>query len=209
MSDDPMHGATRSAEAAQPLLMPGDMRVAQAAKRWLTVATDASSPDTQLFARLIAERDARNELSLLGFTPREWRALMQRHFVPAKVSVLTPAVALIPSEHADFVHSLHTLLLEHASAIVEAEDAYALATIIAHACLRPDHLWRDLGLAGRDEVTWMLTRYFPTLVALNVANLRWKKFLAQQRALSLGLEPGPAPGCPGCEDYAHCFPVSE
>jgi nitrogen fixation protein NifQ len=52
----------------------------------------------------------------------------------------------------------------------------------------------------------MLTRYFPTLVLLTVENLRWKKFLAQQRAFSLGLQPGPAPGCPGCEDYGHCFP---
>jgi nitrogen fixation protein NifQ len=108
--------------------------------------------------------------------------------------------------HTDFIHSLHALLLTHASPTVHAADAHCIATIIAHACLRPDHLWRDLGLAGRDEVTWMLTRYFPTLVAMNVANLRWKKFLAAQRALSLGLQPGPAPGCPGCEDYGYCFP---
>jgi nitrogen fixation protein NifQ len=85
-------------------------------------------------------------------------------------------------------------------------DAQCLATIIAHACLRPDHLWRDLGLTGRDEVSAMLERYFPSLAALNVENLRWKKFLAQQLALALGQEPGPAPGCPGCEDYQLCFP---
>ncbi|MFM0391631.1 nitrogen fixation protein NifQ [Paraburkholderia phytofirmans] len=172
---------------------------------WLDAAANPASPDTQLFAKLIAERDARNELALLGLEQAAWRALLARHFARATVSVASP-FAVTSSEHAEFVRTLHALLLTHASATVHADDAQCLAAIIAHACLRPDHLWRDLGLAGRDEVTWMLTRYFPTLVALNTANLRWKKFLAEQRALSLGLQPGPAPGCPGCEDYGHCFP---
>jgi NifQ len=39
----------------------------------------------------------------------------------------------------------------------------------------------------------MLERYFPVLVAHNVDSLRWKKFLVHGLALSLGLEPGPAP----------------
>ncbi|MFL9946701.1 nitrogen fixation protein NifQ [Paraburkholderia agricolaris] len=170
-------------------------------------ATNAASPDTQLFARLIAVRDVRDELALLGLPQPAWRALVARHF--AHAPALVPLSALPPvdtGEHAAFVDTLRALLLTYASATVDADDAHCLASIIAHACLRPDHLWRDLGLAGREEVTWMLTRYFPKLVALNVDNLRWKKFLAQQRALSLGLEPGPAPGCPGCEDYGHCFP---
>ncbi|MCA3806038.1 nitrogen fixation protein NifQ, partial [Burkholderia sp.] len=40
----------------------------------------------------------------------------------------------------------------------------------------------------------------------NVTHLRWKKFLAQEVAASLGVPPGPAPGCPGCEDFGFCFP---
>jgi nitrogen fixation protein NifQ len=84
-------------------------------------------------------------------------------------------------------------------------DTECLASIIAHACLRPDHLWRDLGLTGRDEVTDMLSRYFPALVARNVDGMRWKKFLARELALSLGMTPQPAPGCPGCEDFGFCF----
>jgi nitrogen fixation protein NifQ len=215
MSDDPLAHAAHVAPAAEaaeagaePLSLPLDPQVAACMSKWLSVATDAACADTRLFAKLIAARDAHNELALLGLQPREWRALLARHFKHAAVPALPLAVSnsTNANEHTNFVHTLHTLLFTHTSAIVHADDAHCLATIIAHACLRPDHLWRDLGLAGRDEVTWMLTRYFPTLVALNVANLRWKKFLAAQRALSLGLEPGPAPGCPGCEDYGHCFP---
>lgn len=173
------------------------------------MAADPACADTRLFARLIAARDARNELALLGLQPHEWRALLARHFAHAAAFTLPPGVSPASinanDEHAAFVRTLHALLLTHASATVHADDAHCVAAIVAHACLRPDHLWRDLGLAGRDEVTWMLTRYFPTLVALNVASWRWKKFLAAQRALSLGLQPGPAPGCPGCEDYGYCF----
>jgi nitrogen fixation protein NifQ len=204
MSDDPLSSeSTVDVSAfggAGPLALPLDPLVAACMQKWLRVATDAALADTRLFAKLIAARDVHHELALLGLQQREWDTLLSRHFTHAAVQGLPFAIRAhaTANEHADFVRTLHALLLTHASPTVNA--------IVAHACLRPDHLWRDLGLAGRDEVTWMLTRFFPTLVVLNVANQRWKKFLAGQRALSLGLAPGPAPGCPGCEDYGHCFP---
>jgi nitrogen fixation protein NifQ len=40
-------------------------------------------------------------------------------------------------------------------------------------------LWRDLGLSGRDEVTDILTRYFPALVARNVDEMRWEDSLRE------------------------------
>ncbi|MFM0209292.1 nitrogen fixation protein NifQ [Paraburkholderia sediminicola] len=212
MSDEPLSPVVGvAASRPAPLRAPLDAQVAECTTKWLAVATDAASPDTQLFARLIAERDVRHELVLLGLSQQAWRALLEQHFVhAAELAVVPPPLSALPpvdtSEHAEFVDTLRTLLLTYSSPTVDANDTHCLASIIAHACLRPDHLWRDLGVAGREEVTWMLTRYFPTLVVLNVDNLRWKKFLAQQRALSLGLQPGPAPGCPGCEDYGHCFP---
>lgn len=210
MSDDPLSFESTADAAAfavtAPLVRPGNPQVAACMEKWLRASGNTNSADTQLFAKLIAERDVRDELVLLGLQAREWDALLSRHFAHAAAPASPIAANASAHAHADFVRTLHALLLTHASPAVDADDARDLATIIAHACLRPDHLWRDLGLAGRDEVTWMLTRYFPTLVALNVANLRWKKFLAGQRALSLGLPPGPAPGCPGCEDFSHCFP---
>lgn len=165
--------------------------------------------DTLLFARLVAARDVRGELALLGLTPSQWHALAARHFahvVATQVPVLSASAALTPA-HAAFVDAMISLLLEHVPSDVDTSDAHCVAAIVAHACLRPDHLWRDLGLTGRDDVTRMLMRYFPSLVARNVDNLRWKKFLARELALSTGAEPGPAPGCPGCEDFGFCFPA--
>ncbi|VWC14638.1 hydrogenase [Burkholderia lata] len=177
----------------------------------LSATAGADTPDARLFGALVAARARRNELRLLGLSHPQLAGLLTRQFprLPAAdVAALMPtaAMALLPSTHATFVATLHARLMDDANPAVDRDDAGCLALIIAHACLRPDHLWRDLGLDGRDAVSAMLDRYFPTLAARNVAHLRWKKFLAQEVAASLDVPPGPAPGCPGCEDFGFCFP---
>jgi nitrogen fixation protein NifQ len=177
----------------------------------LAGARHADSPDAVLFATLIAARDGRDELTLLGLSRMQMDALLARHFpnCPLALASACPvAIVFQNAVHADFIAALRAMLLAHVGDAVGQDDADCLASIIAHACLRPDHLWRDLGVDGREAVSDMLERYFPTLAARNVANLRWKKFLALTLAETLGVEPGPAPGCPGCEDYAFCFPVA-
>ncbi|WGS47365.1 nitrogen fixation protein NifQ (plasmid) [Burkholderia sp. JSH-S8] len=175
----------------------------------LAGAPDPDAPDARLFAALVAARAARGELALLGLSHRQLTALLARHFPRLQpAAIAAPPVTAAPGHraHVAFVVTLNALLLRDASHAVRADDAECVAAIVAHACLRPDHLWRDLGLDGRDAVSGMLARYFPALAARNVAHLRWKKFLAMEVAAQRGEPPGPAPGCPGCEDYAHCFP---
>ncbi|WP_322089495.1 nitrogen fixation protein NifQ [Burkholderia sp. BCC1999] len=183
----------------------------QALQTLQSASARADAPDAPLFGTLIAARACRNEHSLLGLSPAQFAGLLARqfpHLTPAHTTALMPtvALALLPAAHAEFVATLHTRLMDDANPAVARDDADCLASIIAHACLRPDHLWRDLGLDGRDAVSAMLERYFPALAARNVTHLRWKKFLAQEVAASLGVPPGPAPGCPGCEDFGFCFP---
>jgi nitrogen fixation protein NifQ len=137
--------------------------------------------------------------------------LYRRHFGGVAAPVLEARIQL--KENAAFVAALSGFLRSHSadSANDSADDfaditnAQCLATITAHACLRPDHLWRDLELGGRDEVTAIFSRYFPALVTRNTDGTRWKKFLARELALSMGIAPRPAPGCPGCEDFDLCF----
>lgn len=177
----------------------------------LSATNSSDSSDARLFGTLVAARACRNELSLLGLSPGQLTGLLARQFprLPATdAAEFAPniAMALLPAEHSAFVATLHARLMNDANPAVARDDADCLASIIAHACLRPDHLWRDLGLDGRDAVSAMLDRYFPALAARNVAHLRWKRFLAQEVAASLGVPPGPAPGCPGCEDFGFCFP---
>ena len=163
----------------------------------LAASSDSYSADTVLFATLLAAHDE------LGLSEGQLASLYGRHF-PAMPTPRS-GVLIRSEEQAGFVEALGAFLLSHAAKSANLADAECLASIIAHACLRPDHLWRDLGLSGRDEVTDMLSRYFPALVARNVDGMRWKKFLARELALSLGVTPQPAPGCPGCEDFTYCF----
>ncbi|WP_175957364.1 nitrogen fixation protein NifQ [Burkholderia sp. BCC0405] len=176
-----------------------------------SAAANTATPEARLFGALVATRARRNELGLLGLSHPQLAGLLARQFprLPAAdVAALVPTAAtvLLPSPHATFVATLHTRLMDDANPAADRDDVGCLASIIAHACLRPDHLWRDLGLDGRDAVSAMLDRYFPALAARNVAHLRWKQFLAREVAASLGVPPGPAPGCPGCEDFGICFP---
>jgi nitrogen fixation protein NifQ len=157
-------------------------------------------------ARLIGAKLASGALLHLGLARDALDALLSRHFPGARPP--HPASGRIASsEHQHFVDAMRALLLRHEAALPAADhDAQCLATIIATACLRPDHLWRDLGLDGRD-VTDILTRHYPRLVARNIDGLRWKKFLARELALAEGRAPAPAPGCPGCKDYDFCYPA--
>ncbi|AIO30955.1 nifQ family protein [Burkholderia cenocepacia] len=180
----------------------------------LAGAADAADFDARLFSALVAARACRDELALLGLSRQQLAGLLARHFPrlssnDAAAFVSPFCIPVLPPAHSSFVTALHALLMRDANPAVAAADADCIASIVAHACLRPDHLWRDLGLDGRDAVSAMLERYFPTLAGRNVANLRWKKFLAQETAMSLGVPAGPAPGCPGCEDYGFCFPAQQ
>jgi len=198
--------------------LPGDAaapdferRAQQCRDRLTGVPGGARSGDAWLFARLVAAREARGELGLLGLSAQALGGLAQRHFAAEAVTALSSPnlphqAPIVDVTHAAFVASMRDFLIGLAAPEVDAADAQCLAAILAHACLRPDHLWRDLGLAGRDDVTQMLTRFFPEVVARNRDGLRWKKLLARELARATGGVPGPAPGCPGCEDFGFCFP---
>ncbi|MDM7457098.1 MAG: nitrogen fixation protein NifQ [Tepidimonas sp.] len=49
------------------------------------------------------------------------------------------------------------------------------------------HLWQELGLAGRPEVSRLLRLCFPDLAARNTPDLKWKRFLFQALGEQLGL----------------------
>src|SRR6202012_2909446 len=117
-------------------------RVAACMREWLGHAADPACIDTWLFGQLIPARDAVGGLALLGLQAHQWRPLVARHFSRASVAAVTLPVPVTSSEHAEFVRGLHALLVAHADPHVDPADVHDLPTIIAHACLRPDHLWR-------------------------------------------------------------------
>ena len=99
--------------------------------------------------------------------------------------------------------SLRELLLEHRAGVDDSE--YLIADIVAAACMGGDHLWRDLGLASRTELSGLLTRNFPSLASANNRDMKWKKFFYKQLCEQGGGYVCRAPSCEQCSTYSDCF----
>ena len=90
-------------------------------------------------------------------------------------------------------------------AVEPSEEIEWLISIIVAACLGSDHLWQDLGLWSRQDLSAMLKHNFPALSAKNNRDMKWKKFLYKQLCEAEGLYVCRAPSCEVCQDYLQCF----
>lgn len=98
---------------------------------------------------------------------------------------------------------LQKLLLDHRTG--ERDSELWVADIIATACAGRDHLWQDLGLFNRDELSRLMWVNFPELARANTGDMKWKKFLYRQFCSREGIYVCPAPSCSECKDYGKCF----
>jgi nitrogen fixation protein NifQ len=107
---------------------------------------------------------------------------------------------------ADEVTDLVALLLDHADAGAGTpEEITTVAERVALACLGDNHLWQDLRFASRAELSALMGRWFPALVAKNHADMKWKKFLYKQLCEREELFICKAPSCAVCVDRPICF----
>jgi nitrogen fixation protein NifQ len=84
-----------------------------------------------------------------------------------------------------------------------------MIAIIVAGCLGSDHLWQDLGLWSRSQLSAMLQYNFPELAAKNDKDMKWKKFLYKQLCEAEGLYLCRAPSCGVCFDYPKCYGSEE
>lgn len=84
-----------------------------------------------------------------------------------------------------------------------------LAAIVARRCKWPHHLWQDLGLRNRGELSELMQRNFARLSEKNLSNMKWKKFLYRMVCGSEGFRLCASPVCSECDDYADCFDGEE
>jgi nitrogen fixation protein NifQ len=80
-----------------------------------------------------------------------------------------------------------------------------LADLIARRSLRPNHLWQDLGLRNRGELSRLMTRHFARLAARNNHDMKWKKFFYRMICRDEGYSLCTAPSCSECCDFEVCF----
>ncbi|MFZ2870909.1 nitrogen fixation protein NifQ [Zavarzinia sp.] len=82
---------------------------------------------------------------------------------------------------------------------------YALASMLARRAQRPNHLWQDLGLRNRRELSWLMERHFEPLSRKNASDMKWKKFLYRMICRDEGYRLCTAPSCSECDDFETCF----
>ncbi len=102
---------------------------------------------------------------------------------------------------------LRGLLLAHARPGDSASIRFA--KIIARRALRHDHLWRELGLFDRVELSRLLSTHFITLAAGNTNNMRWKRYFYRKLCEAEGFSLCTAAACLGCKEKGSCFVPEE
>ncbi len=81
--------------------------------------------------------------------------------------------------------------------------------VLVAGSLGSDHLWQDLGLWSRSQLSAMLQYNVPELAAKNTKDMKWKKFLYKQLCEAEGLYLCRVPSCEVCTDYSKCYGSEE
>jgi nitrogen fixation protein NifQ len=169
---------------------------------------DDPSFDRHVFASILAaaamDGDAVAELA--GLTTDRLSALMARHFPQARelaAAWCAPAGGASDNAIDDEVAMVRDLLLANRS--TAGDVGRWLAAMIARRSMQPNHLWEDLGLRERPELTRLLTRHFASIAARNTKNMRWKRFFYRMLCEDDGLVMCSTPVCTQCRDFELCF----
>ena len=143
----------------------------------------------------------------LGLEPDQFNELTKHFFPGCNIPEQAPSGSRLDFnrmlEKDDLVN-----LLKQFSKSNTLEMDWMIAIIVA-GCLGSDHLWQDLGLWSRSQLSAMLQYNFPELAAKNDQDMKWKKFLYKQLCEAEGLYLCRAPSCNVCIDYSKCYGSEE
>jgi nitrogen fixation protein NifQ len=139
-----------------------------------------------------------------GLTKGELEALISRTFVDSEFAVpQEDESARAAGVDEDEIESVRDLLSANRS--TQGDCGHWLAAMVARRALEPNHLWEDLGLRNRAELTRLLERHFRPLAVRNDKNMRWKRFIYRVMCEADGFVMCSTPVCSNCADYNHCF----
>ncbi|WP_294537353.1 nitrogen fixation protein NifQ [uncultured Rhodoblastus sp.] len=188
---------------------------ADRAYRWLMGASRRSTGDgfdlhvcasVMAVAVAQAEEEGLSLAATSGLDAATLRAFAAEWFPGAAVALAEMAGALAPAPGPE-EQSIVDILLMYASG--RLEFVRPLSRMIARRCQEPRHLWQDLGLRERAELSRLMQRHFPRLKTRNSGDMKWKKFLYRLVCGSEGFVLCPAPVCSDCDDFAACFGSEE
>jgi nitrogen fixation protein NifQ len=159
--------------------------------------------DTHVLACILAigaeesDRDGIAWTEAIGLPSEQLSALLGRWFPGAAESIADG-----PVERAGDEDCLLDLLRQAATTPLAAEF---LAPMVARRAQRPDHLWQDLGLRARTELSALMMRHFHVLAVRNTKDMKWKKYLYRTICGDAGYVLCSAPSCAECADFDTCF----
>ncbi|ABM61074.1 nitrogen fixation protein NifQ [Halorhodospira halophila] len=162
-------------------------------------------PNDQPLAQLVAAWLSGESVlpAWMGLEPGDYVAMMARHFPGVGAVTPFPDPPTLARPLADEQADVADLLLRYRRGADRSERW--LAQIVAAGCLGRDHLWQDLGLRSRKELTRLMQAGFPALCALNDRDMKWKKFLYKRLCEETGIYTCRAPSCDACSDFSECF----
>lgn len=188
--------------SAMAIETPEDVYVSLMAKR-------RGHPIEDTLARILASwslgKGAMPEWLGLGM-PR-FRQMMEIHFPGYDPEQFQNTGKAIDAHRSDEMEDLRKLLIENRSTASESEAW--MAEIVIAGCLGDDHLWQDLGLWQRSDLSKLMLDNFQVLAERNNKDMKWKKFLYKQLCETEGIFTCRAPSCEICTDYDNCFGPEE
>ena len=138
----------------------------------------------------------------LGLGRADLLALAEELF-PERVGLLGTLVPAGEVEVDEEERNVRDILSLYASGAGRIQRA--LIALIARRVRAPHHLWQDLGLRNRGELSELMGRHFAPLARKNSHDMKWKKFLYRMVCGTEGFTLCTAPVCSDCEDFANCF----
>lgn len=139
----------------------------------------------------------------LGLSKVEFNTLMWHLFPGAATEQLGHYGRALDIQRNDEHSELRELFLCHGEADPRINEW--VADILIAGCMGGDHLWQDLGLWSRKDLTALIRSAFAPLADKNVHDMKWKKFFYKQLCIQEGIYTCRAPSCQVCADYVECF----
>ncbi len=143
----------------------------------------------------------------LGLDRLTFRRLVRFQFPGLHMRKFRPVKNSVANERAVEWLDLKKYLLKHRARKCASE--IWIAEIVASACMGQNHLWQDLGLDNRNELTILLESNFPKMAKRNIHNMKWKKYIYRELCQTEGIYVCRSPSCEVCKDYDECFGPEE
>lgn len=158
---------------------------------------------TLALATVESEGDGRKLVGATGLEPAVLLRLIRDKFPHAAEPFERTMTEDATLEFKEDELCLRDLLMRGTSE--DSEFERLLAMIVARRCQRPNHLWQDLGLRNRRELSWLMERHFEPLSRKNKQDMKWKKFLYRVICRDEGYSICTAPSCSECADFSNCY----